>query len=212
MTAANRAASSESYSVAVISPASVCPQDNGYSSRSYMPTAFVQSLDDMQVMTLRYRAPEIMLGVREYSAAVDMWSVGCIMAEMARGDTPFKGENEIDQLLKIFEMLGRPCPEEWPEVQQGENFQTCFPRWPAPPTLSHVRANPYLPPDARWCQQSESILLQLAPGLDEDGLDLLTKMLVYNPRKRISADEALQHPWFHDVQLPQDAQAEPGHR
>lgn len=90
-------------------------------------------------MTLRYRAPEIMLGVREYSAAVDMWSVGCIMAEMARGDTPFKGENEIDQLLKIFEMLGRPCPEEWPEVQQGENFQTCFPRWPRPSSLSHVR-------------------------------------------------------------------------
>ena len=68
-----------------------------------------------------------------------MWSVGCIMAEMARGDTPFKGENEIDQLLKIFEMLGRPCPEEWPEVQQGENFQTCFPRWPRPSSLSHVR-------------------------------------------------------------------------
>eukprot|EP00892_Ulva_mutabilis_P004557 jgi/Ulvmu1/2473/UM136_0025.1 len=142
-----------------------------------------------QVMTLRYRAPEIMLGVREYSAAVDMWSVGCIMAEMVRGDTPFKGENEIDQLLKIFELLGRPCPEEWPEVQQGENFQTCFPRWPRPSSLSH-----------------------LAPGLDEDGLDLLTKMLVYNPQKRISADEALQHPWFHDVQLPQEAQAEAGQR
>ena len=93
----------------------------------------------VQVMTLRYRAPEIMLGVREYNAAVDVWSVGCMMAEMVRGDTPFRGENEIDQLLKIFELLGRPCPQEWPEVQQGENFQTCFPRWPKPASLAHVR-------------------------------------------------------------------------
>lgn len=53
---------------------------------------------------------------------------------------------------------------------------------------------------------SNSPLLQLSPTLDEDGLDLLSKMLVYNPRKRISADEALQHPWFHDVQLPQETQ------
>ena len=107
-------------------------------------------------MTLRYRAPEIMLGVREYSAAVDVWSVGCIMAEMVRGDTPFRGENEIDQLLKIFELLGRPCPQEWPEVQQGENFQTCFPRWPKPDSLSHVRFQLYFrlysaAPQRRFC-------------------------------------------------------------
>jgi serine/threonine protein kinase len=112
-----------------------------HSCDSHSPTQTQQIHILLQVMTLRYRAPEIMLGVREYSAAVDMWSVGCMMAEMVRGDTPFKGENEIDQLLKIFELLGRPCPQEWPEVQQGENFQTCFPRWPKPPNLSHVRTH-----------------------------------------------------------------------
>lgn len=160
-------------------------------------------------MTLRYRAPEIMLGVREYSAAVDMWSVGCIMAEMARGDTPFKGENEIDQLLKIFELMGRPCPEEWPAVQQGENFQTCFPRWSAPATLTHVRIYSYLSTMPCFIHTMTAFTcLQLAPTLDDEGLDLLSKMLVYNPRKRISADEALQHPWFHDVQLPMETQSD----
>lgn len=54
--------------------------------------------------------------------------------------------------------------------------------------------------------------LQLASSLDKDGLDLLSKMLVYNPRKRISADEALQHPWFHDVQLPQETQSDTARR
>lgn len=54
--------------------------------------------------------------------------------------------------------------------------------------------------------------LQLAPSLDEDGLDLLSKMLLYNPRKRISADEALQHSWFHDVQLPQETQSDTARR
>lgn len=99
-----------------------------------------------------------MLGVREYNAAVDVWSVGCMMAEMIRGDTPFKGENEIDQLLKIFELLGRPCPQEWPEVQQGENFQTCFPRWPKPASLAHV----CFPPCSSGSMYVNAPLLQTA--------------------------------------------------
>jgi serine/threonine protein kinase len=93
----------------------------------------------MQVMTLRYRAPEIMLGMQRYDSAVDMWSVGCVMAEMLLGDTPFQGDREISQLMKIFEKLGRPTQQDWPEVAMCENFHDSFPRWPRPPNLSHVR-------------------------------------------------------------------------
>ena len=93
-------------------------------------------------MTLRYRAPEIMLGIQSYDAAVDMWSVGCIMAEMILGDTPFQGNGEVDQLMKIFEALGRPCPLEWPQVAHCENFHHSFPRWPRPASLAHVRPGP----------------------------------------------------------------------
>jgi serine/threonine protein kinase len=92
----------------------------------------------LQVMTLRYRAPEIMLGMREYNAAVDMWSVGCIMSEMLLGDTPFQGENEVDQLMKIFEQLGRPSVEQWPEVSKCENFNEAFPNWRRPADLTKV--------------------------------------------------------------------------
>jgi serine/threonine protein kinase len=112
-----------------------------------------------QVMTLRYRAPEIMLGVREYNAAVDMWSVGCIMAEMVRGETPFKGDNEIDQLLKIFEALGTPNTKDWPEVADGENFHNRFPRWLPPASLAHVQVLSLLT-SASWgsCLLSSCVL------------------------------------------------------
>jgi serine/threonine protein kinase len=61
------------------------------------------------------------------------------MAEMLLGDTPFQGDREISQLMKIFEKLGRPTQQDWPEVAMCENFHDSFPRWPRPPNLSHVR-------------------------------------------------------------------------
>jgi serine/threonine protein kinase len=96
-------------------------------------------------MTLRYRAPEIMLGVRQYNAAVDMWSVGCILSEMLLGEVPFQGENEIDQLMKIFELLGRPCVQQWPDVANCEDFHESFPNWRRPADLSRVRPLSPLP-------------------------------------------------------------------
>ena len=92
-------------------------------------------------MTLRYRAPEIMLGVREYNAAVDMWSVGCIMSEMLLGSTPFQGESEVDQLMKIFEALGRPTVQQWPDLAHCEHFHDAFPSWRRPADMSSVRSH-----------------------------------------------------------------------
>lgn len=132
-----------------------------------------------QVMTLRYRAPEIMLGVKTYNASVDMWSIGCMLAEMATSKTTFQGDCEIDQLMKIFCILGTPTIQDWPGIQAAEDWHTDFPNWPKPESLHH-----------------------LAPELDPLGVDLLSRLLEYNPATRITAEEALRHPWFQDVLLP----------
>ncbi|CEG64360.1 Putative CMGC/CDK/CDC2 protein kinase [Rhizopus microsporus] len=81
-----------------------------------------------QVITLWYRAPEILLGSPHYSTAVDMWSVGCIFAEMLTMQPLFPGDSQIDQLFKIFRALGTPTEEMWPGVTALPDFNNNFPR------------------------------------------------------------------------------------
>lgn len=128
-----------------------------------------------EVVTLWYRAPEILLGGKEYSTPVDIWSVGCIFAEIATRQPLFPGDSEIDQLFKIFRALGTPNEQNWPGVANLPDYKSTFPKWNA---------------------QS---LKKIVPGLDALGLDLLSKMLIYEPSKRISAREALKHPYFADL-------------
>eukprot|EP00455_Lapot_gusevi_P056186 TRINITY_DN9270_c0_g1_i1.p1 TRINITY_DN9270_c0_g1~~TRINITY_DN9270_c0_g1_i1.p1 ORF type:complete len:299 (-),score=74.15 TRINITY_DN9270_c0_g1_i1:265-1161(-) len=129
-----------------------------------------------EVVTLWYRAPEILLGGRQYSTPVDVWSIGCIFAEMASHTPLFPGDSEIDEIFKIFRILGTPSEETWTGVSSLPDFKPTFPKWHAQPLETVVR------------------------GLDAVGLDLLSKMLVYEPGKRISAKEALKHPYFHGLE------------
>lgn len=129
-----------------------------------------------EVVTLWYRAPEVLLGARKYGCPVDMWSIGCIFAEMVRGTALFQGDSEIDQLHKIFQVLGTPKNEMWPGVEGLQYFSTVFPKWHP----KHIRDT-------------------ITKGLDENGLDLLSKMLIYDPSERITAAHALQHPYFNDI-------------
>ncbi|CAG8569171.1 9890_t:CDS:2 [Paraglomus occultum] len=127
-----------------------------------------------EVVTLWYRAPEILLGIRQYSIGVDIWSVACVIAEMALR-TPFlPGDSEIDQLFKIFKYLGTPDDVTWPGVSKLPDYKNVFPNWKSVPL------DKYIP-------------------LDADGIDLLARMLVYDPGRRISAKQALQHPYFKEV-------------
>ncbi|OSD02282.1 Pkinase-domain-containing protein [Trametes coccinea BRFM310] len=128
-----------------------------------------------EVVTLWYRAPEVLLGSRHYSTAIDMWSVGCIFAEMCmRGHPLFPGDSEIDQIFKIFRVLGTPNTEIWPGVQDLPDYKPSFPHWSPQDLQDHV------------------------PILDPDGIDLLKLMLTYDTSKRISAKRALLHPYFAD--------------
>ena len=84
-----------------------------------------------EVVTLWYRAPEILLGAKQYSTPVDVWSIGCIFAEMINQSPLFPGDSEIDQLFKIFRGLGTPDDSVWPEVSQLPDYKPQFPKWKA---------------------------------------------------------------------------------
>src|SRR5690606_4234317 len=75
-----------------------------------------------EVITLWYRPPEILLGGKQYSTPVDIWSIGCIFAEMLSGEPLFPGDCEIDQLFRIFRALGTPNEETWPDVSNYPDY------------------------------------------------------------------------------------------
>ncbi|KNH03808.1 cell division-like protein kinase 2 [Perkinsela sp. CCAP 1560/4] len=128
-----------------------------------------------EVVTLWYRAPEILLGEKHYCPAVDIWSVGCIIAELMRKKVLFRGDSEIGQLYEIFRVLGTPSEGEWIGVSALPDFKNVFPRWRKAP------------------------LHEIIPGIDLRGIDLLERMLVYEPLDRISAKQALAHSYFDEI-------------
>lgn len=83
-----------------------------------------------EVVSLWYRPPEILLGKRKYNESVDIWSVGCIFAELLRGIPMFCGLSQVDQLFQIFEKLGIPTEKDWPEFNKlPHSNSSMFPHW-----------------------------------------------------------------------------------
>jgi len=130
-----------------------------------------------EVVTLWYRAPEILLGSKFYSTSVDTWSLGCIFAEMITRKPLFPGDSEIDQLFRIFRILGTPTETNWPGVSSLPDYKAVFPRWEPPEDIRQV-----LPVD-----------------LSHGGHNLLLQLLTYNPDQRISAKQALDHTYLQGV-------------
>nr|AGH55864.1 Cyclin dependent kinase 2 [Brachionus manjavacas] len=130
-----------------------------------------------EVVTLWYRAPEILLGCKYYSTEVDIWSIAGIFSEMATHRVLFKGDSEIDQLFQIFRILGTPDEKVWPGVSKLPDFKPTFPNW-----------------------QRQDLSLHNSQ-LNEEGLDLLKRLLVFRPEDRLTAKAALSHAFFRNVQI-----------
>mmetsp|Transcript_34315 Transcript_34315/g.60064 ORF Transcript_34315/g.60064 Transcript_34315/m.60064 type:complete len:295 (+) Transcript_34315:1539-2423(+) len=124
------------------------------------------------VQTLWYRAPELLLGSEEYSVAVDMWSAGCILAELFTREPIFRGENELSQLYQILAVTGTPTERDWPGVTQLRNYTSSIPVF------------------------SARGISQIVPQADSEAVDLIQKMLTLDPNQRISAKQARTHPFF----------------
>lgn len=134
------------------------------------------------VATRWYRAPEILLGSTYYTKGVDMWSIGCILGELLGGQPMFPGESTANQLERILEVTGKPTKEDMKPIK------------------------------ARFTQEMIDgitikrpiTLQQLYPNASPDALDLLTKLLRFNPEKRLSAEEALRHPYLTQFHNPEE--------
>ena len=131
------------------------------------------------VVSLWYRSPDILLGNEEYERSVDMWSIGCIFVEMVNGGILFKGFSEKEQVRKIFEILGTPTEKNLPKYMQYSLWN------------EFVKENPEV--------YIEKKLKDYVPTLDDNGIDLLKKLLELDPEKRILSAEALEHPFFKDL-------------
>ncbi|KAI0940614.1 cyclin-dependent protein kinase [Taiwanofungus camphoratus] len=177
--------------ILITSPGVVKIGDLGLARLTYQP---LQPLfaGDKVVVTIWYRAPELLLGAKHYNKAVDVWAVGCVMAELASLRPIFKGEEakldskknvpfQKDQLLKIFEVLGTPEERDWPGVKD------------LPEYLNMKRLDVYSNRLAEWCQSRIR---------SKEGYELLRQLFAYDPDNRLTAKEALQHRWFQEDPKP----------
>eukprot|EP00941_MAST-03F_sp_MAST-3F-sp1_P005461 g5461.t1 len=134
------------------------------------------------VVTRWYRAPEIMLACPNYTKAIDVWAVGCIMAELFGRKPLFPGNDYIHQLKIISDVVGTPAAEDldWIASDRARNFMTELPRKPRIP------------------------FGEIYPNASEAGIDLLDKMLQFNPAKRITVEAALTHPYMSNLASPDE--------
>eukprot|EP00043_Microstomoeca_roanoka_P003969 m.46800 g.46800 ORF g.46800 m.46800 type:complete len:358 (-) comp12279_c0_seq2:103-1176(-) len=126
-----------------------------------------------EVVTLWYRPPDVLLGSVNYSGNIDMWGVGCIFAEMICGRPLFPGQEDTEQLHLIFQLLGSPDNDVWPDAARMPQY--------TPEKVGDFKRQslaPYL------------------PRLSRVGVDLLNQLLHLDPIKRASAEEAMRHPYF----------------
>ncbi|KAI0501556.1 hypothetical protein KFK09_016501 [Dendrobium nobile] len=130
-----------------------------------------------QVFARWYRAPELLFGTKQYGPGVDVWAAGCIFAELLLRRPFLQGSSDIDQLGKIFAAFGTPKPFQWPEMV-------------------------YLPDYVEYQYVSPPSLRSLFPMASDDALDLISKMFTYDPKARISTQQALEHRYFTSIPAP----------
>ncbi|EIN08340.1 CMGC/MAPK protein kinase [Punctularia strigosozonata HHB-11173 SS5] len=139
------------------------------------------------VATRWYRAPEIMLTFKQYTKAIDVWSVGCILAEMLSGKPLFPGRDYHHQLTLILDVLGTPTLDEFYAITTRRS-------------RDYIRALPF---------RKKRPFAQLFPNASKEAVDFLTKTLTFDPKKRITVEDALAHPYLEAYHDPDDEPVAP---
>lgn len=147
---------------------------------------------DKVVVTIWYRAPELLLGARHYNSKIDMWAIGCIWGELLALRPMFKGEEakmdpktkttpfQSDQISRIVEIMGMPNKDRWPDIEFMPDHKHIW---------SKLRMENFPNVLYSWYEQRAN---------SSSGFDLFDALLQYDPNKRISAKDALMHPWFQE--------------
>lgn len=134
------------------------------------------------VATRWYRAPEIMLSFKMYTKAIDIWAVGCILAELLTGRPLFPGRDYGHQLDLILDVIGTPSLDEFYAITSRRS-------------RDYIRALPI---------RKRRSFTSLFPHASEEAIDFLTKTLTFDPKKRMTVDEALEHPYLASYHDPED--------
>ncbi|KAH7887069.1 kinase-like domain-containing protein [Phlebopus sp. FC_14] len=167
--------------------ADVCDFGLARSVKTAEPSGTETGFMTEYVATRWYRAPEIMLTFKQYTKAIDVWSVGCILAEMLSGKPLFPGRDYHHQLTLILDVLGTPTLDEFYAITTRRS-------------RDYIRALPF---------RKRRPFAQLFPNANPLAVDFLTKTLTFDPKKRISVEDALAHPYLEAYHDPDDEPVAP---
>jgi cyclin-dependent kinase 8/11 len=182
--------------------------------------------DDGEVVTIWYRAPELLLGSKHYTRAIDIFAVGCIFFELLTCTPLFPG-NEMkgqkvfqeNQVKEVFRNMGKPTLEQWKGMVDCPHY-AAIKAWPQKESVAaHARAaarervqpstcvrgltHAALSPRSSSCSYPPTLAQRLPPGLSSNARSLLMGMLAYDPGSRLTADQALGHAYFRDEPRPE---------
>jgi serine/threonine protein kinase len=144
------------------------------------------------VVTLWYRAPELLLGATTYTCSIDCWAIGCTLGELLLQRPILPGDNEMDQLFRIFGLVGCPNTRIWPEVEDL-------------PLIRQGKIDLRVERE-KYPYNNIKVLL---PALGEEGFLMLNQLLAYDPKKRLSCEECLQHDYFYSPPYPKEFELMP---
>ncbi|KAJ8578130.1 hypothetical protein ON010_g1077 [Phytophthora cinnamomi] len=140
-----------------------------------------------KVVTLWYRPPELLLGATSYDASIDMWSIGCVFAELYIGHPIFQGKTELEQITKIFDICGTPTTESWPDYKFLTHSSTFVPDKPKPKRLRE------------YLMRETTARKRILP---KGALELIEALLVLDPEQRLTASDCLNAHYFKARPLP----------
>ncbi|CAF1011487.1 unnamed protein product [Rotaria sordida] len=145
-----------------------------YAKHAVCPTMII---DIQDLSCFSQCPPELLLGDRTLNSSLDMWSIGCVFAQLCSStqiEPLFHGNHQIELLFCIFSMMGTPTDDIWPSFHKHSYFNADFPRWP----------------------KRNDHLYELTKLIGAEGLDFLKCLLVYDQKRRLTARTALRHPYF----------------